>query len=259
MPSRHTQRLILLLLALPAGVQAQQVREVRGIVAERSGAPIGGAEVFLDDRRSPVTTGPDGRFRLDSVRAGPHWLLARRIGYAPQRRAVTVIEGENREVVFLMEALPVWLPDIEVQGESGYRNGWMRDFWFRSKSGWGKFATRDDLERSGAPQLSFFLRRWMPMTPLSTLEVNQYQYGASISGLRRPSGLPEVANPRTRRCPPAVSLNGTPPMYGPNSVDDYPVSMIEAVEVYRGGTMSVPMEYSTYRGVGCGLVIVWLK
>jgi hypothetical protein len=35
--------------------------------------------------------------------------------------------------------------------------------------------------------------------------------------------------------------------------------MIEAVEVCKGGAMSVPMEHSMHREVACGLVVAWLR
>jgi hypothetical protein len=265
MKSEASYYLVVLFMFWVAGVgtlSAQEGPAITGMFIDGAGIPIGGAEVFLDDSQTPVVTGPTGRFRLGHADVGSHWVFARRIGYSPQRRSITVRKDSSRELVFQLEQLPFELPELETRALSGYAEKRMRDFWFRSRSSWGRAATRDDLERSGAPLLSSYLRRWYPAAPLTHWEVDNYYLGSAGAGSFR--GVNRFGSNRRigsssmfTRCPPAISINGNPPqLYG--SVDDYDISWVEAVEAYRPG-MSMPFEFQMYNGTGCGLVVIWLR
>ena len=76
----------------PGGTIAGQVFESSG----RSG--LGAVTLVVEGTRLGGATGADGRFRIVGVPAGPHVLVARRIGYEQQRRPITVAAGTETTV-----------------------------------------------------------------------------------------------------------------------------------------------------------------
>jgi hypothetical protein len=62
-----------------------------------------------------------------------------------------------------------------------------------------------------------------------------------------------------RRCAPAISMNGSSAsdMW---TVEDIPVHLVEAAEVYKPKWSEIPIEFTfSGRAMLCGLVIVWTK
>ena len=99
-----------LFLFLPALLSAQQLRVVRGTVRDAGGAPLAGADVTLDSRRT--STNRDGVFRIDSVAPGSHLLTVRLPGYVPIRIQVDVDEKRPSEVALTMSPAPFQLPPV---------------------------------------------------------------------------------------------------------------------------------------------------
>ncbi len=84
-------------IAVPAPVVAQQITSgIEGQVTDAAGAPLAGATVTVTDTRTSqtrtITTGPDGRFRADSlVTGGPYEVTAIASGF----------EGQSVQDVFI--------------------------------------------------------------------------------------------------------------------------------------------------------------
>jgi hypothetical protein len=112
------------LLAFGApGVQAQ-VGAVSGTVADsRSGQPVVGAIVEIEGTRLIVMADAEGRYRIDNVPAGNRTLLARRLGYAPARQAVTVVAGQNVRADLELAMTGILLDEVVVTGTAGGRAG----------------------------------------------------------------------------------------------------------------------------------------
>ena len=85
-----------LALAAPAAAQPDH-GDVRGTVADSSGAPLPGAHVLLMGARDVLvgfgTAGPDGAFQIGRVPTGAYTLRATFIGYAARDVPVSVVEG----------------------------------------------------------------------------------------------------------------------------------------------------------------------
>jgi TonB-linked SusC/RagA family outer membrane protein len=78
-------------LAFPALAVAQGGGTIRGRVIDTdTGLPLTGVEIRVDATRIGAQTGPDGTYTITGVAPGPHTISTRRLGYAPQRLAITV-------------------------------------------------------------------------------------------------------------------------------------------------------------------------
>ena len=77
---------------------------------------ISGVAITTEGSRLAAITGQDGRYRIANVPAGTYTLVARRLGYSPQRHRVTT-DGENEVVVdFALQAAATSLSEIIVTG-----------------------------------------------------------------------------------------------------------------------------------------------
>src|SRR4051812_26790878 len=86
--------LALALFIVPALAVAQGTGSIRGRVTDAAtGTPLEGVQVSVDGSRLGSQTGPDGTYTIVGVPAGSRFVSVRRVGYAPQRIAVTVSDG----------------------------------------------------------------------------------------------------------------------------------------------------------------------
>lgn len=245
--------LLALLAGAPAVAQEADARPptiVTGTVRDPDGRPVVGAEVFLGTATTPATTNAGGVYRITAPRGGAYWVAVRRIGYSPSRRSVTLRSHESHTLDLVMDPLPLHLPEIVVEEQSGFRHRRLADFWRRSRSGWGRFVTRDVIDRQNPLQLSQVVRRFLPFAALGDFDHDSFDpYGDRTSFYFRGA----------RRCAPAISYNGTFPSEGWR-VNDFPVHAVEALEIYRPGQSEIPFEFQmSRRAVACGLVVVWIS
>ena len=87
---------LFLLLALFATLPmlAQQLTGVRGVVIDaKSGLPVNGATVMLDNQGNAATTGTDGVFIIDDAYPGTDQLLVLAYGYKDWETTVVVVSG----------------------------------------------------------------------------------------------------------------------------------------------------------------------
>jgi TonB-dependent starch-binding outer membrane protein SusC len=89
------------------------------VTAARTGQPVAGASVTVDGTQLGATADTGGVYRVTGVPAGAHSVLARRIGYLPTRRTITVADGESATLDFALEATPTSLEAVVVTGTAG--------------------------------------------------------------------------------------------------------------------------------------------
>jgi len=119
-------------LQLPARGQ-QPLQSVRGVVRDSAGQGLPGADVVVGPRRA--TTGPQGGFRIDSLRPGQYQITVRLVGYAPVRSRIAVVIAEPTEVeYFLSRAIPT-LPTMEVTSHRTGLYGSVGDTAYRAAPG----------------------------------------------------------------------------------------------------------------------------
>ena len=106
-------------LAARAAQQQQPATIITGIVTDaRTRLPVPGVAVTVVGTRFGAQTGVDGRYRIAGTPSGSQVVSARRIGYATQRRAVS-ISGEQTNANFELEVAAASLDEVVVTGTAG--------------------------------------------------------------------------------------------------------------------------------------------
>jgi TonB-linked SusC/RagA family outer membrane protein len=113
------------------GGQVAVVRDVapaRALAAVVAGAvtdsasrrPLSGVQITIEGgaaaARLGAVTGDDGRYRIGGVPVGAVTVVARRIGYAPARRTVTVADGQTATADFVLAAQATALQEVVAVG-----------------------------------------------------------------------------------------------------------------------------------------------
>ena len=107
--------LALALLASPALAFGQGTGIIRGRISDAAtGAPLVGVQVRVDGTTVGAQTGPDGTYTIVGAPAGSQFVSTRRLGYAPQRVAVTVPEAGAAAQDFALGRVATSLNEVVV-------------------------------------------------------------------------------------------------------------------------------------------------
>ena len=119
-------------------------------------AAVPGATVRVEGTSLGAVTGDDGRYRILAVPAGAQMLVARRLGYAPQKRAVTVAGEPEITADFELVQSASTLSEVIVTGTPGEQE--------RREIGnsIGSVSAPDVLSKSQAPDLGSLLNSRVP-------------------------------------------------------------------------------------------------
>lgn len=138
-------------LATPPTALAQAGAIVGRVTESTAGAPLPGVALQIDGTRFGAGTGNDGRYRIPAVQPGTYVVVARRIGYNPQRQTVTVGSGGDVTANFVLQASPISLDQVVVTGTAGAQE----------RRAIGNSVTMisasEELSKSAAPNLSSLL------------------------------------------------------------------------------------------------------
>jgi iron complex outermembrane receptor protein len=108
-----------LLSIAPISAQERGSGTVTGTVTRKSdGSRLAAVSVSLRGAAASAVTGTDGRFVLRRVPEGAQTLLFRWLGYQPQEAGVQVTAGGTHTVDVALEAVPITLGEIVVEGAS---------------------------------------------------------------------------------------------------------------------------------------------
>jgi hypothetical protein len=77
-------------MVVKAPIEQPGPRALAGIVRDTFALPIDSVEISIPDLKRRVATDGSGKFRFDDIKPGKYDVRARKIGYAPQVRQVTV-------------------------------------------------------------------------------------------------------------------------------------------------------------------------
>src|ERR1700682_5935955 len=107
--------LAITLLASPALAVAQGSGTIRGRISDAAtGAPLAGVQIRVEGTTVGAQTGADGTYAIVGVPAGSQSVSTRRVGYAPQRIAVTVPDAGVATQDFGLGRVPTTLNEVVV-------------------------------------------------------------------------------------------------------------------------------------------------
>lgn len=229
-------------------VRSPATGTVIGVVRDRGGALVSGANVVAVGTETRAEADAAGRFTLTGVGAGSQLVEARAIGYRPVQAQVTVDPGVTHRVELVLGERVQVLDPIAVAG-SGYLQtvGFER----RRKSALGHFLDENDIARTGATRVEEVFR----LVPGVILRPSGMGY---IIEFQRGQG--QITSPSLRNyCPPSYFIDGNYFPLPPNETLTLPMvpEEILAIEVYSN-MFSAPLQFQR-RDSGCGIVLIWTR
>ena len=239
--------LALLLVAMLSPVPASaQKATLIGTVRDTAGAPVGSADVAIASERVLTRTDSAGVFRITGLPAREIELSVRRLGYEPQSMNLTPTAGLNDTVRVVMQMRPEMLPGMTVSERDMHRRIAIEEFYRRRVRGQGSYVTREDIETRHAMRLSDALAG-VPGLSLSRQSVHG---GMAIRFLN--------SSVVRRDCVPEYWLDGVRAQNV--SIDDFPPSDIEGIELYRGAS-TTPAQFwqGNSQTAFCGTIVVWSR
>jgi hypothetical protein len=230
---------------------------LRGLVRDKTGNPVNGAQAALSGFPGGARTGSEGTFTLAPLPAGTQSIELRALGYLPQRLTLDLATGDRREADVVLELgnghalAPV---TIVGRGTSFDHTG----FATRMKAGVGEFITQEQIERRrvfDAMQLIWFVRgaRLSP-SPSGIVVTFRPPVGTGIS---RTGGALSKTGIATE-CLPAYWVDGF--YVGGEPWDVNRVVRpheIRGIEIYADPATAPAL----YRrpDIPCGIVLIWTK
>ena len=101
-----------MLLAANAGGEAVVVGGVSGRVTDARQAPLASVSVVVEGTSLGAVTRDDGTYRIAGVPVGARTIVARRVGYTPQRRVVAIADNQDITADFQLEPAPTSLEGV---------------------------------------------------------------------------------------------------------------------------------------------------
>ena len=221
--------------------RAVTVAQLSGMILNGSGKPVGGVRVQLEGTARAVNSGPDGRFKLDSLPSGSQVVRALLIGYTPVERPVELSSTVPKTITLEMDNSVALLPTVKTEAA---RTSALDDIGFtrRRQMGMGYFMDEAQIDKKQATRFSDLLR--------------------SVPGLNVTSSGNEtiITDQRTGGggCVKFV-VDGSPwASMTPGDIDQFVLSSdVAAIEVYHG--IETPPEYQLGGTGGCVTILAWTK
>ncbi|HUQ48385.1 MAG TPA: SusC/RagA family TonB-linked outer membrane protein [Gemmatimonadaceae bacterium] len=116
MPLRRVLGLLAFaLLAPPSLVLAQGAGTIRGRITDATnGTPLVGVQVRIENSKIGTLSGTDGNYTITGAPTGPQFITTRRVGYSPERRAVTISASAGATQNFALHATAATLNEVVV-------------------------------------------------------------------------------------------------------------------------------------------------
>ena len=116
MPLRRVLGLLAFaLFASPSLVLAQSAGTIRGRITDAtSGTPLVGVQVRIENSPIGTVSGNDGLYTITGAPLGAQFITTRRVGYSPERRAVTISASAAATQNFALHANATTLNEVVV-------------------------------------------------------------------------------------------------------------------------------------------------
>ncbi|MGH7569786.1 MAG: carboxypeptidase-like regulatory domain-containing protein [Gemmatimonadales bacterium] len=227
-------------LAIPSFASAQDdsARVVGKVSSSLNGLPISGVMVAIAGSKVFHVTDSTGTFVLEGLPSGRGTLRIVFRDLVSEETEVVLHKGWTVTLAVLLDVAEVDLAPIVVEATHPHGLLNLVGFYARRDKGFGRFLTREDIERRNPPTLNTLLS------------------GSGIQLVCRRGVCLPTRSGGTRLCLVPVYLDG-------RHVPDYDLSWtppqdVAAVEIYRGGA-DTPVEFARLSGGNCGVVLIWTR
>jgi len=132
-------------------------RTIVGIVTDTGNVPIDSAEIRIASMQRRTFSDANGVFRLDGVKPGSYEVRARRLGFAPQVRRVTVGNDRGGSATFALVPVGYVLPPVVTSSPRGGLSGVVGDTAFNVIRGAEVYVVGDGKRTVTDSAGSFFL------------------------------------------------------------------------------------------------------
>ena len=225
-------------LGFAAQASTQPTGALTGVIrSEETRTPVAGAIVEIRSLGLRTLSDTNGTFHLRAIPVGEQQLDMRALGF----HAVILTVWVRSDTTSMVQVAfrPVPLPTLDV--ESGLKRGdeRMRGFHQRRDAGFGRFITREDIERREVMDTKELLRGM----PGVRLVGDRVQMASSMSAPRC----------MVQYFVDAVQIIGAPVDF----LRQFRPRDLEGIEVYRGPA-ETPPEFSR-GGAQCGVIAIWTR
>lgn len=227
---------------------------LRGVVrAAADSSPVPFATLTLDSAGVEVTSDSAGAFVFRGVRAGPHLLGVRRIGFVADTISVTVRAGMTMTVILRLDAAPRRLAEVEVRGRKVLDLPRFRQAVERAIRNNGAAFTADDIAQDNPERTRELLLR------LAGVNVNDrsvtFARCQDMGSLPGPFGGAGAGTAKVQVYVDGMRLTTNAGDDVGHILNDIPPSSIAVMEVYTG-VAKIPAEYSED---ACAVIAIWTK
>ena len=236
----------------PAHAQVAVARStagvIEGVVTDTGLVALADVAVSMVGVSVQITTGANGRFRINLGRAGKYFLIARHLGFQPLSTEVQVPDGDTLRLALQLERVVTELRTVTV--EAPRVSPRMAEFDARRKLGEGQFLTRDDIEKRNSVFATELLRTFKSIKVVSPSKAGAPAYYAASM---RVAGSP-LKNPD---CFMQVVIDGIPQAI-PYNLELLPSPKeLAGIEVYAGPS-TIPLQFKGFDR-SCGVILVWTR
>jgi len=221
---------------------------VRGTILSLDNRPIGGARVEAPMWGTAVVTKDDGTFNLEKVPTGTQLIIVRRLGYEVARVNVNVTSRQPTELRVTLGPSVNVLDPVLVTARANYaleKDGFIA----RQRAGWGKYLTREQIQKRNPYQITDMLRE------VPGIRIVRGIGGATVQD-ERPRAILSGGRP-TGACPRFYVDGFLWQVAEPGDIDMFvsPKDVL-GIEVYKWN--EAPPQY---RGVDdyCIVMLVWTR
>ena len=222
---------------------------IEGVVTDTGLVVLSDVAVSMVGVSVLVTTGANGRFRINVGRAGRYFLIARRLGFQPLSTEVQVPDGDTLRLALQLERVVTELQTVTVEAPARVSPR-MAEFDARRKLGEGQFLTRDDIEKRNSVFATELLRTFKSLKIVPSSNGGPPAYYASSM---RAAGSP-LKNPN---CFMQVVIDGIPQAIPYNLELLPPPRELAGIEVYAGPS-TIPLQFKGFDR-SCGVILVWTR
>jgi hypothetical protein len=237
--------------ALSAWCPPALAQTIRGTLRDRdTDRPIQLGRVLLlteaGDSVAVALTNASGQFSVTSPRPGGFYLKASALGYRETTAGIFDIQrGGEMSLEFRIYPVPIGLAEILVNAPGGVRPGALiaNGFYQRMQSGMGRFLTPAEIQKRPVLMTSelFYGISRVSVVPNSEGGGNRITISAPLG-----------------ECSPPLYVDGILLSGNASDRDLPPMSVVEAIEVYRGAS-ELPLQWSGTAAQGCGAIVIWTK